>query len=428
MPTGTNGFQTFYAHGKLLLAGEYLVLDGAVGLAAPATLGQRLDVRPAEQPDRLRWRSVGADGAAWLEHTYTRKELKRPPPAVAKAPADRVARLLAEVLSEHPRIWPRGTGLELTATLEFERAWGLGSSATLAYLLATWGAYDPYALNQTEFGGSGYDIATASADGPLRYRLRQGRPRVEPVAWAPAYLDQLYLVHLGHKQDSRASIADYRAKAEGELTRYAAELDAITDELQGAPSLAAFQEAMRRHEALVGYVTHQTPIGKARFADVPGAIKSLGGWGGDFALVASDAGAEAVGAYFARHALATVLPAGELLRTRAAPIAPRPAVARPGRWLAFLYGALAEPRVDNEWLTGHRYWQADLLDHAVELTRAASTPFAQPGRFVPGTLVELTAEELQALDLHPQGTGIRRTQVRVRTAGGEEVLALAWLG
>ncbi len=32
----------FSAHGKLLLSGEYFVLDGALGLALPANYGQHL--------------------------------------------------------------------------------------------------------------------------------------------------------------------------------------------------------------------------------------------------------------------------------------------------------------------------------------------------------------------------------------------------
>ncbi|MEM0993828.1 MAG: GHMP kinase, partial [Bacteroidota bacterium] len=35
---------SYYAHGKLLLTGEYAVLDGAVALAVPSKLGQRLDI------------------------------------------------------------------------------------------------------------------------------------------------------------------------------------------------------------------------------------------------------------------------------------------------------------------------------------------------------------------------------------------------
>ena len=36
--------QTFYGHGKLLLTGEYAVLDGAKALSIPTRFGQSLEV------------------------------------------------------------------------------------------------------------------------------------------------------------------------------------------------------------------------------------------------------------------------------------------------------------------------------------------------------------------------------------------------
>jgi hypothetical protein len=36
--------KTFYSNGKLLITGEYLILDGAKGLALPTKMGQNLSV------------------------------------------------------------------------------------------------------------------------------------------------------------------------------------------------------------------------------------------------------------------------------------------------------------------------------------------------------------------------------------------------
>ena len=36
--------EQYYGHGKLLIAGEYYLLDGARGLALPTKLGQRMEV------------------------------------------------------------------------------------------------------------------------------------------------------------------------------------------------------------------------------------------------------------------------------------------------------------------------------------------------------------------------------------------------
>ena len=41
--------QTFYSNGKLLLTGEYLVIDGAKALAIPTQKGQSLSVKETEE-------------------------------------------------------------------------------------------------------------------------------------------------------------------------------------------------------------------------------------------------------------------------------------------------------------------------------------------------------------------------------------------
>ena len=44
---------TFNAHGKLLLTGEYFVLDGALALALPCKLGQSMSIQPFESHDSV---------------------------------------------------------------------------------------------------------------------------------------------------------------------------------------------------------------------------------------------------------------------------------------------------------------------------------------------------------------------------------------
>ncbi len=410
----------FFGRGKLMLTGEYLVLDGATALAIPTHLGQSLHITFSPEVDVLHWQSLDSTGATWFEHEFSRKGLEITPAAVDKSPKARIGRLLHRVIEQHPLLWPRGQGIRITARLDFDRTWGLGSSATLAYCLAAWAGVDPYSLNQSEFGGSGYDIATAGASSPITFRLEHGEPKVRPVMWQPPFLDQLYLVHLGSKQDSRLGIQSYRARAEGDLHRYAAELDELTHEVLHATELTAFADALRKHEALVGYVTHQEPLSRGRFADFGGLAKSLGAWGGDFALLIPE-GDEDVSAYCAKHGLHTLIPAQQLLLS-----GPAKPIALPQEWPVFLYGPLAEPRPDNEWLSGHRFVAADLLDF--QLLHKDDVPIlsASPGSFVAGTLTYLPPEEVRELDLHPQGHGFRRTQARVRTRAGE-VAAQVWV-
>ena len=57
----------YRANGKLLLTGEYVVLDGVPALALPTKPGQTLEVNINIGESTLRWSSWDADGSLWLE-------------------------------------------------------------------------------------------------------------------------------------------------------------------------------------------------------------------------------------------------------------------------------------------------------------------------------------------------------------------------
>src|SRR5690606_25092992 len=62
--------QRFYSNGKLLLTGEYLVMDGATALAVPTKFGQDLVV--SKGSDRqIHWVSKDADQSVWFEGTFS---------------------------------------------------------------------------------------------------------------------------------------------------------------------------------------------------------------------------------------------------------------------------------------------------------------------------------------------------------------------
>ena len=51
-----------------------------------------------------------------------------------------------------------------------------------------------------------------------------------------------------------------------------------------ATTLEEFEVLISKHETLVGELIQHPPLKTSHFADYPGAIKSLGAWGGDFFL------------------------------------------------------------------------------------------------------------------------------------------------
>ena len=58
--------QTFYSNGKLLITGEYVVLDGAKALALPTKFGQSLVVKPGIN-HQIKWTSFDSDESVWFE-------------------------------------------------------------------------------------------------------------------------------------------------------------------------------------------------------------------------------------------------------------------------------------------------------------------------------------------------------------------------
>ena len=60
--------QTFYSNGKLLITGEYLVLDGAKAFALPTKFGQSLIVEQGKN-NEIHWTSYDADGII-VGHVY----------------------------------------------------------------------------------------------------------------------------------------------------------------------------------------------------------------------------------------------------------------------------------------------------------------------------------------------------------------------
>ena len=76
----------FYSNGKLLLTGEYVVLDGAKALAVPTRFGQNLIVKKGIN-QQINWVSFDADKSIWFQdsiafHEIIDKQLSENNPSV----------------------------------------------------------------------------------------------------------------------------------------------------------------------------------------------------------------------------------------------------------------------------------------------------------------------------------------------------------
>ena len=302
---------SYYSHGKLLLSGEYAVLDGARALALPTRPGQWLEVSE-DRGQGLSWTSLDADGTPWLEARFEPEALAQAPGPgpFPTDPAARLLRILQTAVSLQPAFLHKTRGRRVITRLEFPRQWGLGSSSTLLANLAEWAETDPYALLDRTLGGSGYDLACAAADHPIYYqRTAPHQPRVEAAPFDPPFAESLWFVYLNVKQDSREGIERYR-RLQSVPESLLAEISALGGHLATAATLPAFREALDRHEALISGLLGLPTVKKRLFPDYAGSLKSLGAWGGDFILAAGDSDTPH---YFREKGYVTCLPCRELI-------------------------------------------------------------------------------------------------------------------
>ncbi len=273
--------KTFRANGKLLISGEYTILDGSLSLALPTERGQVLHYKEVDH-DILHWRSLDTRGEAWFEARFKGAEL-----TVLDSSDDRKAETLKEILLAAANLSHCVDGLwgEVTTELEFPTNWGLGSSSTLLCCVAQCFDIDPMQLHFKVSNGSGYDVACGMADSAITYQLSGGLAEINQLKWKPAFSASLFFVYLNTKQKSSSEVYKYQdRKSSIDLAVIIQEISDLTRSMMNATSLNVFNEAIAKHEEIMSAVLGYPTAKQLYFSDYEGAIKSLGAWGGDFVL------------------------------------------------------------------------------------------------------------------------------------------------
>ncbi|WP_194768155.1 GYDIA family GHMP kinase [Tamlana sp. I1] len=291
---------TFYSHGKLLLSGEYVVLDGAISLAVPTKYGQSLSIQPIDTPQII-WESYDEKEALWFDAIFTLEDFAST--NYSNAISERITQILQAAKALNPDFLSSSIGYKVTTQLDFPRNWGLGTSSTLINNIANWADINAFQLLEKTFGGSGYDIACAQNNSAITYQLENNAPLVLPVEFNPSFKNNLFFVHLNKKQNSRDGIKHYNAE-KGKFDKTVEAINEITLNMLNCSTLNVFESLIEKHETIISKITKQTPVKALLFPDFKGAIKSLGAWGGDFILVASE---ENPTSYFESKGFKTVI-------------------------------------------------------------------------------------------------------------------------
>ncbi|GHC47615.1 Mevalonate kinase [Ulvibacter litoralis] len=306
--------KTFYSNGKLLITGEYLVLDGATALAIPSHYGQSLTVIPSES-NVLSWKSIDYKGNTWFEGNFSLKKgfLNVIPTLEAESSihiktAETLLKILQQAKKMNPSFLENETGWNITTHLDFPRDWGLGTSSTLINNIAQWANVDAYKLLDTSFGGSGYDIAAAQHKQPLLYTKHPEGPSIVTCTLAWDFTASLFFVHLNQKQDSKEGIARYKKASAN--AKQLEEISLISNNIIACKTLSEFESLLQQHEASISEIIQLPTIKQRLFSDYPNIIKSLGAWGGDFVLATGTASDQD---YFRKKGYTTIIPFSEMI-------------------------------------------------------------------------------------------------------------------
>lgn len=277
--------QTFYSNGKLLITGEYVVLDGAKALALPTKFGQNLVVTSGIN-HQIKWTSFDADKSIWFQDTLSFSEIKN---KYISEKNHAVKNTLIEILHQATIQKPNflnEEGFEVETHLTFPRNWGLGTSSTLINNIAQWFKVDAFELLRESFGGSGYDIACAQSSTPIIYHLENEQPHFKTIHFNPSFNEHIYFVYLNQKQSSKQAIANYMSK-QHHVNDVISKIDTITNEIIQCKDERQFAKLMEQHEIIMSDVLELETIQEKLFPDFKGVVKSLGAWGGDFIMVIS---------------------------------------------------------------------------------------------------------------------------------------------
>lgn len=274
----------YYSNGKLLITAEYLVLDGATALALPTKFGQSLEVLETNS-SQIVWKSFDADQSIWFETIIIFDEIKNNNLKKDNAVRTKLIEILIAANNMNPKVFLNNQGFDIQTSLTFPRKWGLGTSSTLINNIAQWFEIDAFELLNKSFGGSGYDIACAQHDFPILYTLQNKKTTISVCDFRPVISDKIYFVYLNQKQNSSLGIKMYREK-DFDLPQNIKNINDITNKLiDNNISFDLFCELLQKHENVLSDILQLSPIKSQQFADFKGTIKSLGAWGGDFAMV-----------------------------------------------------------------------------------------------------------------------------------------------
>lgn len=280
--------QTYFAPGKILLAGEYTVLLGMEALAVPVKQGQWLEFfafsTPSNQPRILYFKAIDSEGGCWIENKFDLDS------QTWENPISDELESFNKVITMVPwDFWEAQTSYRLETRLEFGRETGLGSSSTFIALMSECFRLDPQKLQEEIFKGSGYDVAVACLGKPLTFWRNEQGAHFRSWDLQPRLTEDWRVVFLGEKVDSRKSASAIIDGLETMLSEpfYKQQFERVLHIIRDADNTQSIEAALEMYQLLLAQLLEMnTPYKQFNLTPVKqGLCKWLGAWGGDMLLV-----------------------------------------------------------------------------------------------------------------------------------------------
>ena len=303
----------FRSNGKLMLTGEYAVLKGAESLTLPLRKGQSMTVIMSRGVPSVHWKT-NILGSLWFEARYSVPDF-----AIANTNDFPTAQFIRNLLLAVRRIQPsflvEKRHYQVVNDLEFRPDWGFGSSSSLITNLAHWAGIDPFELHFMVSEGSGYDVAAANSEIPLLYSLDNRMPKIRKVCFDPPFKQHLFFVYSGKKINTPGEVKRFNRQNHGGEKMFE-EITRISHQITRSSDFTEFASLLVAHEEIISIIIGKKPLGKSIFKDFRGTVKSLGAWGGDFILLASDYPKDYVISYLKKRDLRTWFDYDDLIISR----------------------------------------------------------------------------------------------------------------
>ncbi len=299
----------FHSNGKLLLSGEYFILNGAKSIGLPCKKGQILRIEPNIKNSNIIWETWDHNENLIMYANFDKDSLKFIKGKINKLYLNNLIKILNYLKKTSPICFE--LPVKIYTKIEFNINWGLGSSSTLINNLSKWAKIDPYDFLKNSFGGSGYDIACANSEKPIFYQKKENSRSIEEINFKPKFHNNLYFIFLNKKQNSRNEIKKFfNIKKPSPLAINS--ISEISEKIIKSKNQNEFNYLINEHEKIISNHLNKIPIKKKLFVDFEGEIKSLGAWGGDFILASSSN--KGIKKYFKKLGYSTIFKYDELIK------------------------------------------------------------------------------------------------------------------